>query len=370
MPLPATADLPAFTPAGSFRHGWHRRLIAAHPAAKWLIAVTGTAAVAYADFISGDAFSISIFYVLPIAFASWFLGLGSALLVVFLCAVIWSWLELTVGASVEPMVLFWNGTVRLVFFVITVFAVTLVKRTESQLLREVLRRTRTLRTEAERRRRLEREMVEVTAREQVRMAQDLHDGLGQYLSALSFHARILADDLQQHGSPHAAQAERIVALIRTTNQITRQLDRAMRVPEAEHGDFCHKIRMLISDLEQLTGVRCELDAPTEQLVLDEFRSVMVFRIVQEALNNAIKHATPRLVRVKISNLDDELTVVVLDDGRGLPDQPEREVGSGIRVMKLRAELLGARLNFSSGASGGCEVRCVLPLGSRVAAGVK
>jgi signal transduction histidine kinase len=267
---------------------------------------------------------------------------------------VWCAVELQVEDSVHPLISFWNGAVRLVFFVISVSAVALVKRTESQLLREV-------REQAERRRRVEREMIEVSAREHVRMAHDLHDGLGQYLSAMSFHAQILADDLRQHASPHLLQAERLVSLIRTTNRITRQLDRALRVPEAGQGDFSKAILPLLADLEKLTGVRCVFEGPEQTVVLDDFRTVMLFRIVQEALNNAVKHANPRLIGVNLSLAKEVLTLVVRDDGHGVATQPERESGSGMRVMRLRAELIGARLEFGSGTEGGWRVQCVLPM---------
>jgi signal transduction histidine kinase len=258
----------------------------------------------------------------------------------------------------------WNAAVRLVFFLLGVSVAALVKRTEVELLREVSRRTRTLRTEAERRRRLEREMIEVSAREQVRLAQDLHDGLGQYLSAMAFHARMLTDDLRQQRSLHTQQAERIVELIRLTNQVTRRLDRALRVPEAGEGGLFAAIRALAGEFEQLTGVRCELETVESPIVLDEFRTLMVFRIVQEAFNNAVKHSNPRVIRVGFLTGDHTMVVRVVHDGEGIPVKPEREPGTGLRIMKLRAELIGAILDIGPVESGGYQVKCVLPLSSR------
>jgi signal transduction histidine kinase len=344
---------------------WHRRMAAMHPVIKWLFAVTATVAVAYTDIVSGDELSFSIFYFFPIAYATWFIRSEAGLLMAILGVAVWTAIELRHGAITHPLIPYWNGAMRLAFFFIAVAAVAQARRTESNLLREVLRRMRELRIEAERRRKLERQMIEVSAREQVRMAQDLHDGLGQYLSALSFHAGILADDLRQHASPFVAQAERLVAVIRMTNQITRQLDRVMQVPQAGHGDFFGAVRQLLADLEQLTGVRCDLSAPEHTLNLDDFRTVMLFRIVQEALNNAVKHAQPRLIRVSLSTVDDMLNIVVLDDGHGLTATSDREPGSGIRVMKLRAELIGARLEFGTADTGGCRVQCTVPVKARV-----
>lgn len=282
-----------------------------------------------------------------------------------LCAAAWVAVDVKFGQrQFDPLAPLWNSAVRLVFFSIGVAAVASVRRTESRLLREVLQRTRDLREESERRRRIEREMFEFSSREQVRMAQDLHDGLGQYLSALSFHARILVDDLRQLASPQLPQAERLVSIIRVTNQTTRQLDRALRVPANANEDFIAAIRVLIGDQEQLTGVRFLLEAPERVLKFDDFSTMMLYRIVQEALNNAVKHANPRVIRLSFVVADGKLNVMVRDDGHGITLNLESESGSGVRAMKLRAQLIGAQLAFGTADSGGCRVTCSLPLTGR------
>src|SRR5688572_14814689 len=144
MPPIANAAIDFLAPAASFRRGWvrllHRRLASTHPAIKWLFAVSGIAVVGYVDLVSGDEISFSIFYLLPIAYATWFIRLRAGLFIAVLGAVVWCAVELQLKDSVHPLISFWNGAVRLVFFVISVSAVALVKRTETRLLREVLRR--------------------------------------------------------------------------------------------------------------------------------------------------------------------------------------------------------------------------------------
>jgi signal transduction histidine kinase len=359
--------LPIWNSAALPRHGWvkrsYRRAVAERLSTKWLLVLGGIAVVGYFDLITGPDLSFSIFYLLPIAYATWFVQPQAGVLSAVLGAGVWLSVEVTFGmGSSNPLIPVWNAGVRLVFFLIGVAALTLVKRTEGQLLREVLTRTRSLRTEAERRRRLEREMVEISAREQVRLAQHLHDGLGQYLSAMAFHARMLTDDLRERCSPQLAQAERMVELIRITNRITRQIDRALCVPEAGPGGFFGAVRALIAEFEQLTGLRCEVQFGEQPLMLDEFRTLMLFRIVQEALNNAVKHGKPRVIRVNLAVVDRTLSVTVLDDGPGFSAVCSAEGGSGLRIMKVRAELIGARLQIGSAEGGGGRVACVVPLG--------
>jgi signal transduction histidine kinase len=203
--------------------------------------------------------------------------------------------------------------------------------------------------------------MEVTAREQLRMAQDLHDGLGQYLSALSFHARMLSDDLREQKSPQAAQADRMVEIIRTTNQTIRRLDRALQAPETIDAGLLAALRSLVGEFQQLTGIQCDLDATQIPDALDPFCVLMLFRIVQEALNNAVKHGTPRRIKVSTVVANGVLHMRIVDDGSGLVAQRDSASGSGLRTMKLRAELIGAQLSLRPNPDAGCTVECILPL---------
>ena len=350
---------------GTLRHRWlricHRRLGSLPLLLKWTLAISLVAIVGFADVATVSEMSFSIFYLLPIAFATWFIRARAGLFIAIMAAVSWYAVEVAQGANLRaPWIPLWNAGTRLIFFVSGVGAVALVQRTATRLLREVVLRTRSLRVEAAHRRRLEREMIETSAREQLRLAQDLHDGVGQYLSALTFHSRMLADDLQQHHSPFAGQAERMVALIRKTNQVTRQLHRTLQVPEAREG-LNAALRGLATEFEDLTGIRCEFDSDQEPAVLDEFRTMMLFRIVQEAFNNSVKHARPQLIRASLRAMDEGFVVTVLNDGYGASINAQSEAGSGSLVMRLRAELIGARLTAGPDGPGTYKVECVLPV---------
>ena len=346
----------------SWYRRWNRRLSSAPQVTKYLTALALICVVGYADLVVGEEISFSIFYMLPIAYAAWFIGTAAGLAASIISGVTWFAVEVT---QHEPfsheLIPVWNATVRLGFFMVGVGLARMIRNTEKRLLREVFRRTRTLRVESDRRRRLERQLMEVTAREQLRMAQDLHDGLGQYLSALAFHARMLSDDLRQHDSPQTAQAERIVEIIRTTNQAIRRLDRAMRVPDATDGGFPVAIRSLVEEFQQLTGVRCELDLAHLADALDPFRVLMMFRIVQEAMSNAVKHGNPHTIKVSTVLANGMLHLRIVDDGAGLSVKFGPGSGTGMRIMKVRAELIGGHLSLRPNGDAGCVVECILPV---------
>jgi signal transduction histidine kinase len=341
---------------------WHRRLSSARSSVKYFTATVLVGVVAGADWIVGEEISFSIFYLLPIAYSAWFISARAGIATAFVSALIWYFVEVAQHPPYSrewiPM---WNATVRFAFFIGGVGLARMIRNTQRRLYREVARKTRTLRAEADRRRRLERELMEVTAREQFRMAQDLHDGLGQYLSALSFHARMLSDDLRAVHSPQTAQAERMVEIIRATNQTIRRLDRALRMPDVIDDGLSAALLSLAEEFQRLTGIQCEADVAQVPRVLDPFCVGMLFRIVQEALNNAVKHGSPRRIRVSAVVDNGVLHTQVVDDGAGLSVQRDSAGGSGLRTMKLRAELIGAQLSLRSNVDAGCTVECLLPL---------
>jgi signal transduction histidine kinase len=333
-----------------------------------LIAFALICLVGLADVASGEEISFSIFYLLPIGYAAWFIDRKSGIAAAVASAVVWLTAERTNHVPYSHAIIpFWNATVRLVFFLILVGFIDVLKRTEIRLVREVFRRTRTLRLESENRRRLEREMAEVTAAELARLAEDLHDGLGQYLSALAFHVGMLAEDLRLNNSVHADRAERVVELVRITNQITRRLDRTLRVPAAAEGGIWTALRVLVGEFEKLTGIHCQATLPEAPLALDEFRSMTIYRVVQEALNNAVKHASAQEINVVATIADNTLRVTVSDNGIGFFPGDANSPGTGLRIMKHRAELVGARLDFGAGANGGCRLECAMPLITPVSA---
>lgn len=339
-----------------------RRLFVAPILVRWLVVVAISVAIGYLDIISSAEISLGFYYLVPVVYATWFIRARAGMLVAVMAAAIWATADFSGETAVlSHEVLAWSAVARLSFFVLSVVIVALAKRAAVRLFRGVSEKTRRLRLEVQRRRKLEQDMIETRAREQLRLAQDLHGGLGQYLSALAFHSRMLADDLHEISSSHASQAERIVALVRETNQLTRQLNRALGIPHAGAEGLAAAVRALVVEFEGLTGIKCELVVERELPALDEFQTVMLFRIVQEAFNNSAKHARPRTIRVSLTRSESQIGLMVVNDGYVASERDLQNTGSGSLTMKLRAEMLGAQLQAGPAGAGGFKVECRLPL---------
>jgi len=341
---------------------FYRLMIAAPLWAKWVIVLGMIGVTGWGDWISGPQLSFSVFYLIPIVYATWFVHPRVGAFAAIVSAAVWFVVEVSLDSEYSsPFVPLWNAGVRFAFFSLGVGTFALIKRREVELARSVLRRTRLLRGAAERRRRLERDLLDVTSREHTRMAQDLHDGLGQYVAAMAFHARMLAEDLRKDASPLATQADNLVALIRRMNQITRHLDRALRVPRSGPGGLAEVMAAHAAEFSELTGVRCELHVAAKPvIVIDDFRTLMLFRIVQEACSNAVKHGQPSLIRIVMHVEHERLFLQVSDNGSPQTEESTNE-GLGHDSMHLRAKLIGATLEMGPSATGGYAVLCMMPI---------
>jgi signal transduction histidine kinase len=318
------------------------------------------ALVASIDYSVGDEIALSILYLVPVSWAA-AVGRTRGIIIALFAGCAWWWVEVnTKPAFSHVLIPWWNTFARTAVFVSFAVFVAELRRAKLHLEAEVQRRTADLLEEVEQRRRLEREMAEMAAQEQVRVARDLHDGVGQYLAGLAFRARVLVEDLRSQAPEHLAQAQKLMDLIDLANRETRRLDRMLQA-RAEGEDLVAALHRLVNNVQQLFDVNCAVNLPQTTPALDALQSDTLFRIAQEALNNAIKHGEAKLINLLLHEEPDGVRLIVTDQGRGLQAYAEGHSGAGLKIMRYRAELIGAELDVRNGTGGGCIVECRLPL---------
>jgi len=209
------------------------------------------------------------------------------------------------------------------------------------------------------RRQLQEEYADAVWQQQVRIAHELHDGLGQQLTGLGFLSKSLVNTLQ--GTPGAETAGRVRQGIERSLEQIRGLARGVMPVEREPEGLMSALRQLTVVMESVHGIPCRFECPRPVLVPDHQAASQIYRIAQEALTNAVKHGDPDAVAVSLESDDQGLLLRVADDGVGVPESEEKLAsGSGLRIMKYRAASLGATLTIRPEAPHGTEVRCFLP----------
>ncbi len=209
--------------------------------------------------------------------------------------------------------------------------------------------------------RLEREIIAVSERERHSIGADLHDNLGQQLTALELMCTMLKEDAGDN-PPLAAGLERMCRMLREAITQTRFLARGL-VPVGEDPDALHiGLAALADRTNSLRGIKCRFETRGAVTFPDPFRAGHLYRIAQEAVNNALKHAQASEVVISLVQTAQELRLEIADDGVGLPKAKSAvPAGIGLGVMRHRANVIGAELTLSAPRGGGVAVRCRLPL---------
>ena len=209
----------------------------------------------------------------------------------------------------------------------------------------------------------EREILEIVSREQQRIGSDLHDGLGQELTGIALMLKGVAARLRKDGSAVSRDVEELIGLVNNAIESTRTLARGLSPVEGAQGGLRAAVQTLVAGIEARCNVRVRAHLHLEEpLPLGEVAAGHVYRIVQEALTNAVRHSGAREVCVRLQTARGELHLRVDDDGRGfLPPPADSPGGLGLKIMRYRAQMLGGSLVIAWGANGGASVRCSCPL---------
>jgi two-component system sensor kinase FixL len=207
------------------------------------------------------------------------------------------------------------------------------------------------------RRELERELIEISDREQARLGQEVHDGLCQQLVSTGFSARALEQRLAELRHEEAAQARAVAELI--DGAITQSYDLVGGLFPAQLAgeSLASALHEFVHHASHRLTARFIIDYP-EPIHLDAAQSTHLFRIAREAITNALKHAHPARVWVRLWERDGLVRLVVENDSPAPGPGPAQSGGYGLRMMRYRAALLGGTLASRPRDGGGMIVTCV------------
>jgi len=193
--------------------------------------------------------------------------------------------------------------------------------------------------------------------ERNRLALELHDAVSQKLFSLVLTAESAETLLERDGEAARAQVERLKALSREALDELRSLIMELRPPDLDRDGLCGALRKHVEVLRELHGVEIELNVD-DAVSAGDGRDQEVFRIAQEALQNALRHAHAQHVRLRVGHADGHLALEVRDDGVGFrPDDPElRSRRLGLTSMEERAGRIGGRLEIHSAPGRGTDIK--------------
>ena len=217
-------------------------------------------------------------------------------------------------------------------------------------------------TDVTERKRLEAEIIRVAEQEHIRIGADLHDGVGQTLTGVAALTEVLIQSLegQQRGD-----AERILELLKTSHEEVRRLSHGLSPSAVKNRDISGGLRLIAETIRLNFRRECECQIDESIKVLNPEVVTHLFRIAQEAVNNALRHGGARKIRLGLRHLDESTCLLeVSDDGSGFQADKNGVLsdggGIGIRVMEYRANLIGGLLKVYAQPRRGVRVSCHFP----------
>lgn len=209
---------------------------------------------------------------------------------------------------------------------------------------------------ASRLRHLERQIMETSEREREHIGHELHDGLGQQLTGIAFLSKALSQKLAAKNLNEAADGAQIVTLINQAISETRQLARGLQPVEIEEHGLMSALEDLARNIEKMYSINCKLIAGTPVALQDNAAANHLYRIAQEASNNAVKHGHATHISIELSAPGGRIQLCIRDDGTGFkPEMSATETGMGLQIMRYRANMIGARLDIESTPGNGTQV---------------
>ena len=213
------------------------------------------------------------------------------------------------------------------------------------------------------RKHLEKTILEISAREQRRIGQDLHDGLGQHLTGIAFMSKVQEQKLIEKNLPEASDAAKIVNLVNEAIHKTRELARGLLPVVSDAEGLMSALQQWAGEVEDLFAVSCRFQCLTPVLIHDDAVATHLYHIAREAVNNAIKHGHARHIVIHLAALQHQAALTIQDDGYGIGNTTPGSKGMGLHLMTYRAKMAGGSLEVERVSTGGTMVTCLFPVGN-------
>lgn len=230
-----------------------------------------------------------------------------------------------------------------------------------QLEQRVQARTTALRQAVQARERLQNSLFEVSRRERSAIGRDIHDGLGQHLTATAMAANILSKRLATRSDPLAGDARTVETFIKTAIDQSRQIGRGLLLDSIPPEEFVSELEELAAAATHEQHTPCMLTTEGSAARLDINTTSHLFYIAREAVRNALRHGGATRIVIHLTVTRALAVLIITDNGCGLASKADEQQGMGLHIMTHRAELIGGRLKIDVPPGGGARIECRVPL---------
>jgi signal transduction histidine kinase len=317
----------------------------------WIIVemALGLLVIGVCDYLTSYQIRLLPFYGGPIFVVAWFCGARYGTLAALFSVVIWwcaNWFN--GDPDLHHWIQLWEVGRHIGFFLVVAWLGSALRsKSDIAVARIAL---------LERSQRLEHEIVNISEAEQRRIGQDLHDGICQYLAALTCSASSLRDELRKSGLQGSAETAAELAL-RLQDAVVQTRDLARELIPAHVGQVGIAVALdaLAQSVSRLHGIDCTFRGEGSAAKCDDQTAAHLYRVAQEAINNAARHGKAKHIAISLEADGKVMTLRIADDGIGISESASP--GMGLAIMRYRARLSGGDLEIQKPASGGTVILC-------------
>lgn len=312
--------------------------------------------IGWVDAQTAHDMTLTLFYSLPILFAVRLCDRKTPFAIAALACVIWCWADLASGHQyLSPTLHAWEISIRCTFFFLVAIAGVAVNDRQSAANARVVL--------LEYAQKLEHQINEITEYEQQRIGRELHDGLCQYLAAVSCATTSLKIDMERRGLTElTAKTAQIEGLLADSVNQARDLARGLAPVQQDEAGLAAALHELAAATSRRFGIECTFECAGENEITRNGKATHLYRIAQEAIDNAANHGKAHAISVRLSANPSVVSLSVADDGIGFSKTNKNMNGIGIAVMRYRANAVGGEIEIEERLKGGTIVSCTVPAG--------
>ena len=206
---------------------------------------------------------------------------------------------------------------------------------------------------------LEKQLLEISDREQARIGQELHDWLCQMLVSIGLNLNALKGGLEDRGLAESAKADRVAAKLSSAIATARHVAQGLYPVSLQSEGLTAALQQLAANTNVDCGVPCTADCAEGVSAGSQTTAIHLYRIAQEAVHNAVKHANPTRIVIRLGAQQDRGCLTIEDDGTGISGLPKPGPGMGLEIMRYRAGMIGGTLEIRQAETGGTIVVVVV-----------
>lgn len=313
----------------------------------------------YGDYRTGPWIPFAVFYLITLYLAVKYLDVRTAYVMAFVIVMVKNYIKFSLIPEAVPL---WQMAWQFVtsYLIYTLFCYLINYQIKARRYTEYSASLANNRA-----REAERKLLNISEETQQRIGRELHDDLGQHLTGIAFMAQLLSQKLNATGRDEILEADKITQMLNMAILKTRNLAQVLCPEKIKEQGFCHMMEKFAKHVEGMYSVNCSFSVANGFMIDDQEVAIHLFRIAQEATNNAIKHGHATSIRLRLFQAGSSKNMEILDNGCGFnANEIVPGAGLGIRSMYYRADMIGASIVISTHQDGGTRVLIGIPINSK------